>query len=134
MSQSQGTARDAAVDIRALVHAQASAWVAGDAEAIAGAFSDPCEFIGVGPNDPVTFIGVPLVLLALGAVFAGFLGVSITSGAASGLFGQQEISPGLFGPLLTEGPSGHHDNDEGQEGDANRPPAYPDLIPGRACE
>ncbi len=48
MSQSQGTAHDAAVDTRALVHAQASAWVAGDAEAIAGAFSDPCEFIVPG--------------------------------------------------------------------------------------
>ena len=39
---------DAAVDIRALVHAQASAWVAGDADAIAGAFADPCEFIVPG--------------------------------------------------------------------------------------
>ena len=48
MDQSQGTSRDAAADIRALVHAQASAWVAGDADAIAGAFSDPCEFIVPG--------------------------------------------------------------------------------------
>ncbi|MCH7482825.1 MAG: nuclear transport factor 2 family protein [Chloroflexi bacterium] len=48
MSQSQGTSLDAAADIRALVHAQASAWAAGDAEAIAGAFSDPCEFIVPG--------------------------------------------------------------------------------------
>ena len=32
----------------ALVHAQASAWVAGDADAVAGAFSDPCEFIAPG--------------------------------------------------------------------------------------
>ena len=47
MSQSQPTAQDA-VDIRALVHAQASAWVGGDADAIAGAFSDPCEFIVPG--------------------------------------------------------------------------------------
>ena len=48
MSQSQGTSLDAAADIRALVHAQASAWAAGDAESIAGAFSDPCEFIVPG--------------------------------------------------------------------------------------
>ena len=48
MSQSQGTSQDAAADIRALVHAQASAWAAGDADAIAGAFSDPCEFIAPG--------------------------------------------------------------------------------------
>ena len=48
MSQSQETPLDAAADIRALVHAQASAWVAGDADAIAGAFSDPCEFIVPG--------------------------------------------------------------------------------------
>ena len=48
MSQSQGTSQDAAADIRALVHAQAAAWVAGDVDAIAGAFSDPCEFIVPG--------------------------------------------------------------------------------------
>ena len=48
MSQSQRTSQDAAADIRAMVHAQASAWVAGDADAIAGAFSDPCEFIVPG--------------------------------------------------------------------------------------
>lgn len=48
MSQSQGTSHDATADIRALVHAQASAWVAGDAEATAGAVSDPCEFIVPG--------------------------------------------------------------------------------------
>ena len=48
MSQSQGTSHDAAADIKALVHAQASAWAAGDADAIAGAFSDPCEFIAPG--------------------------------------------------------------------------------------
>ena len=48
MSQPRGTPQDAAVDISALVHAQASAWVAGDADAIAGAFADPCEFIVPG--------------------------------------------------------------------------------------
>ena len=48
MNRSRGTSQDAAVYIGALVHAQASAWVAGDAEAIAGAFSDPCEFIVPG--------------------------------------------------------------------------------------
>ena len=48
MDQSHGTSQDAAADITALVHAQASAWVAGDADAIAGAFSDPCEFIVPG--------------------------------------------------------------------------------------
>ena len=48
MSQSRETSQDAAVDIVALVHAQASAWVAGDADAIAGAFADPCEFIVPG--------------------------------------------------------------------------------------
>ena len=36
------------MDIVALVHTQASAWVAGEADAIAGAFSDPCEFIVPG--------------------------------------------------------------------------------------
>ena len=48
MSQSQGVPNDAAAGIRALVHAQAAAWVAGDAGAIAGAFADPCEFIAPG--------------------------------------------------------------------------------------
>ena len=48
MSQSRGTSQDAAADIAAMVHAQASAWAAGDADAIAGAFSDPCEFIVPG--------------------------------------------------------------------------------------
>ena len=32
----------------ALIHAQAAAWAAGDADAVAGAFSDPCEFIVPG--------------------------------------------------------------------------------------
>ena len=48
MSQSRETPPDAAADVRALVHAQASAWMAGDVDAIAGAFSDPCEFIVPG--------------------------------------------------------------------------------------
>lgn len=48
MSQSQRTPHDAAAGIRALVHAQAAAWVAGDAGAIAAAFADPCEFIVPG--------------------------------------------------------------------------------------
>ena len=48
MSQSQETSLDAAADIRALVHAQAAAWVAGDVDAVAGAFADPCEFIAPG--------------------------------------------------------------------------------------
>ena len=48
MSQSPGTAQDAAADIAAIVRVQASAWAAGDADAIAGAFSDPCEFIVPG--------------------------------------------------------------------------------------
>ena len=48
MSQSQETSHDTAADIRALVHAQAAAWVAGDADAVAGAFADPCEFIAPG--------------------------------------------------------------------------------------
>ena len=39
---------DAAAEIRTLVHVQAAAWAAGDADAIAGAFSDPCEFIAPG--------------------------------------------------------------------------------------
>ncbi len=46
MSQPQPS--EPAADIRALVHAQASAWAAGDADAIAGAFSDPCEFVVPG--------------------------------------------------------------------------------------
>ena len=48
MSQSQENSHDTAADIRALVHAQAAAWVAGDADAVAGAFADPCEFIAPG--------------------------------------------------------------------------------------
>ena len=48
MSQSRGTSQDAAADMTAMVHAQASAWAAGDADAIAGAFSDPCDFIVPG--------------------------------------------------------------------------------------
>ncbi len=48
MSQSRETSQGAAADLDALVHAQASAWVAGDAGAIAGAFSDPCEFVVPG--------------------------------------------------------------------------------------
>ncbi len=48
MSQPRGNAQAATADIEALVHAQAAAWTAGDADAIAGAFSDPCEFIVPG--------------------------------------------------------------------------------------
>ena len=48
MSQSPGVPQGAAADISALVHAQASAWAAGDVDAVAGAFSDPCEFIVPG--------------------------------------------------------------------------------------
>ena len=48
MSQPRGNAPGAMADIEALVRAQAAAWTAGDADAIAGAFSDPCEFIVPG--------------------------------------------------------------------------------------
>ena len=47
MNQPQ-PASEADANIRGLVHAQASAWAAGDADAIAGAFSDPCEFVVPG--------------------------------------------------------------------------------------
>ena len=48
MSQPPGVPQGADADISAVVHAQASAWAAGDVDAIAGAFSDPCEFIVPG--------------------------------------------------------------------------------------
>ena len=48
MLPSNGHTEPAEEQIRALVYAQAAAWTEGDAEAIAGAFADPCEFIAPG--------------------------------------------------------------------------------------
>ena len=47
MTRPQPTS-EANADMRGLIHAQATAWADGDADAVAGAFSDPCEFVAPG--------------------------------------------------------------------------------------